>query len=232
MKKVDDWRRRALAVFAPARCLYCETATAETLLCPACTGRLPWNHSACPGCALPQLHAARCGECLRQPRPFDQAWCAFTLDAPVQSAIHGLKYQARFQAARALALGMAAALRARAEPLPALLVPVPLHPRRLMVRGYNQALELARVLGAELAIPVCAQAARRLRPTPDQIGMSAVQRRRNLHGAFACTPQVQGLHVALLDDVMTTGATLGELARAARQAGAARVEAWALARVP
>lgn len=232
MKIVDDCWRHALAAFAPARCLYCETATAETVLCSACTARLPWNHLACPGCALPQRHAARCGDCLRQPRPFDRAYCAFTLDAPVRGAIHSLKYEARFQAARALAQGMAAALRARPEPLPEVLVPVPLHPRRLMHRGYNQALELARVLSATLGVPVQAQAARRRRATPDQIGMSAIQRRRNLRGAFACTAELKGRHVALLDDVMTTGATLSELARAARQAGAARVEAWALARVP
>lgn len=229
---VDNLRRRALDAFAPARCLYCESAAGAALICPACAARLPYNTPACPGCALPQGHEAPCPACLQQPRPFDGACCAFTLGVPVQAAIHGLKYEARFQAAQALARRMAASLRSRDAPLPEVLVPVPLHPRRLMRRGYNQALELARVIGAELAIPVWPQAARRLRHTPDQIGMSAVQRRRNLRGAFACGPELRGLHVALFDDVMTTGATLGELARVVRQSGATRVEAWALARTP
>jgi ComF family protein len=114
--------------------------------------------------------------------------------------------------------------------LPALVIPVPLHDTRLMRRGYNQALELAHGMQRVLDIEVDAGAARRLRRTRDQIGLNPAQRRRNVHEAFAVDARVAGRHIALLDDVMTTGATLADLARAARHAGAARIEAWALAR--
>jgi ComF family protein len=108
---------------------------------------------------------------------------------------------------------------------------VPLHPRRLVARGYNQALELARRIARRMQIELAPHAAKRIRLTEDQIGKSAAQRRRNVRGAFAVTQSLDGQHVALLDDVMTTGATLGELARMCRKAGAARVEVWAAARV-
>jgi ComF family protein len=127
---------------------------------------------------------------------------------------------------------MAEALRERGEPLPELLIPVPLHRGRLFRRGYNQAQELARHLGRELGIAVEPRAARRLRATPDQIGLGAAARRRNLKNAFSVGPPVAGRRLALLDDVMTTGATLEELARACKAAGATRVEAWAIARQP
>lgn len=173
-----------------------------------------------------------CSRCQKRPRVFDAAFAAFLYGTPSAQAVLGLKYAARFREARWLAQAMAAALRQRTEPLPTLLIPVPLHRGRLFRRGYNQSLELARHLGRELGIAVDPNAARRIRATPDQIGLSAAQRRRNLRGAFAVHDCVAGRHLALLDDVMTTGATLDELARACKAAGAARVEAWAVARQP
>jgi ComF family protein len=150
----------------------------------------------------------------------------------VQQAIHGVKYHAGFLQARLLGELMAQKLGRRALPLPELVIPVPLHRNRLMRRGYNQSLEIAQTLKRTLAIKVDATAAKRIRATPDQIGLSAAQRRRNLHNAFVIDTRVAGKHIALLDDVMTTGTTLAELARAARKAGAVRIEAWAVARVP
>ncbi|MDP3857243.1 MAG: ComF family protein [Stagnimonas sp.] len=173
-----------------------------------------------------------CPACQKRPRAFDAAFAAFRYGTPSAQAVLGLKYAARFREARWLAQAMAEALRRRAEPLPALLIPVPLHRGRLFRRGYNQSLELARHLGRELRIAVDPNKARRIRATPDQIGLSAAQRRRNLRGAFAVEGDVGGLHIALLDDVMTTGATLDELARACKAAGAVRVEAWTIARQP
>lgn len=181
--------------------------------------------------ALP-LTDLPCPACQRQPRAFDAAFAAFLYAAPGRQALQGLKYGARFHEARWLAEGLADALRQRGLPLPQRLIPVPLHRGRLLRRGYNQAQELARPLGKALGIPVTPGLARRLRATPDQIGLSAAQRRRNLRGAFAVSTALAGLHVALLDDVMTTGATLEELARVCKAAGATRVEAWALARQP
>lgn len=212
-------------------CRYCGTASVVGPLCPGCLDALPWLRQACPRCAQPQNHTALCRRCAVRPPPFDAAWAAFRLEAPVQHGVHRLKYGADFTQAQLLGRLMAEQLGRRALPLPQLLIPVPLHRTRLMRRGYNQALELARVLTQRLAMPLAADAAVRVRATPDQIGQSAAQRRRNLRGAFAVPRPLGGLHIALLDDVMTTGATLAELARAARTAGAARIEAWSLARV-
>lgn len=216
----------------PAHCQFCGAAGVGPV-CAACQADLPWNQPACPGCALPApLPDLPCPACQHKPRVFDAAFAAFRYATPGSQALQGLKYGARFHEARWLAESLATALRQRQAALPQRLIPVPLHPGRLRRRGYNQAQELARHLGKALDIPVAPKLARRLRATPDQIGLSAPQRRLNLRGAFAVGKEVAGLHVALLDDVMTTGATLEELARACKAAGAARVEAWALARQP
>ncbi len=164
--------------------------------------------------------------------PFDSAWAAFQLATPIQQAIHGLKYHAGFLQAHLLGQLVAQKLGRRAQAFPDLILPVPLHRTRLMRRGYNQALELAQILRRSLDIGVDANLAKRVRATPDQIGQSRAQRQKNLYGAFIVDARVAGKHIALLDDVMTTGATLAELARAARRAGAARIEAWAIARAP
>lgn len=221
----------SLGLLTPPVCLYCRAPGADPV-CDGCRQDLPWNRSACPGCAMPLAFATLCPDCLRRPRAFDAARTAFVLAPPVQTGLWGLKYRSRFEQARVLGRLMAQEIKASGEPLPQRLVPVPLHWRRLARRGYNQALELARVLGRELAIPVDTDSLQRLRATPDQIGRSAAQRRRNMRGAFAARCSLAGLHLALVDDVMTTGATFDALARACRKAGAAHVQAWAAARTP
>ncbi len=226
------YRRSFSDALLPPVCTLCGTGTNGALLCTGCTADLPWNACACPGCALPTAIAAPCPACLERPRAFNAAFAAFVLQSPVQQAIHALKYRAHFAQAALLAEAFARRLRERPAPLPTVLIPVPLHWRRQWWRGYNQSLELVRDIGKALAIPVDATAAVRLRATADQIGQSAAERRRNLKGAFAASQRVAGQHIALLDDVMTTGATLEELARACRAAGAVRVEAWAIARQP
>jgi ComF family protein len=226
------WVDECAALLGGSHCAYCDRAGAGGAICATCTEALPWNGVQCPGCALPQAAPVLCRVCAAQPRAFDGAWTAFVYAAPVQAGVHGLKYAARFDQGRLLVLPMAQALRRRPQALPDLLLPVPLHRARMFSRGYNQAAELARRIGRELGIGVDPLGVQRLRPTIDQIGQRAAERRRNLQGAFACSRDLSGRHVALIDDVMTTGATLEALARAVRAAGAARIEAWALARVP
>jgi ComF family protein len=205
-------------------------------VCAPCRQDLPWNRCACPLCAPPQEagpdgHSGHvCAACAQSPPPFDAGWSAFRYEAPIDRAVQALKYHAGFRNARWLGLEMARAL-AQWPPLPQLLLPVPLHAQRLRLRGYNQALELTRTLGRELSIQVDPHAARRLRATVDQIGHSAAERRRNVKGAFAVkAAPIKGRHIALVDDVMTTGSTMAELARACRKAGAARIEVWTAAR--
>ncbi|MFT4046607.1 MAG: ComF family protein [Solimonas sp.] len=228
---VDIWRG-ILAQLAPQHCQFCAMPCDGLPLCAACRATLPWNDPACPRCAQPQRHDGVCTNCLAHPPPFVAAWAPLRLTTPTQQQIHALKYHAAFMHAHLFGALFADALRARGRPLPDVIIPVPLHPLRLWRRGYNQSVELARALARRDGLRVEPAWARRRRRTADQIGMSAVARRRNMRAAFVVDPRVKDLRVALLDDVMTTGATLAELARACLRAGAREVEAWAIARVP
>lgn len=229
---VDKYWLRAVGLLAPLRCHWCDSAGAGGPACAACKSCLPWNESACRCCALPLVSAASgvCAACLDKPPPQDQTWAAFRYQAPVPQQIIGLKFKGRLAPAHVLGTLMAEKLAARSEPLPELLIPAPLHHTRLRRRGYNQALQLARELARRLSIALGADAARRLRPTQEQTRLSAVERRRNVRGVFEVNESVRDRHIALLDDVITTGATMAELARMARKAGAARIEVWAAAR--
>jgi len=223
---------RLVEFLAPQRCHFCHARGPAA--CAACIAALPWNDSACRACGLPlrgQDPGSTCGDCLQVAPPQDRTWAAFRYAAPVAQAIVQLKFHRRFACARVLGHLMADRLARRPEPLPEVLVPVPLAPARLRRRGYNQAHEIGRSLVEGLALELAPRAARRLRTTGEQTRLDAVARRENVRGAFHVdSARVRGRHVALLDDVITTGATISELARAARAAGATRVEAWAAAR--
>ena len=232
---VDKIRAKFLALLAPARCHWCGAAPERAPACASCIGALPWNAIACRACALPLTSAGEtsvCGDCLRDSPPQDRSWAAFRYEAPIMQAIVELKFRGRLAPAHVVGSLMAEQLARRAQPLPDVLVPMPLHPRRLQRRGYNQAVELGRELARRLSVPLAARAARRVRATLEQTRLDGAARRRNVRGAFLVDPRiVRGRHVALLDDVITTGATAAELARAARAAGARHIEVWAAARV-
>ncbi|WP_293374754.1 ComF family protein [Nevskia sp.] len=218
----------------PSACLICVGAAAPGTVCDGCRASLPWNRIACPVCALPQRSAIAhvCANCAAEPPHFDATLAAFRYEAPIAQAIAGLKYHAQFRQSRWLGAEIARLAAERTSALPDLLIPVPLHPSRLRERGYNQALELARGITRQLAIDIDWQSAVRLRATADQIGKRARERRKEVRKAFAVGAAVAGRHIALIDDVMTTGSTVDDLARAARAAGAARIEVWVAARVP
>ncbi len=232
ISRLTVYGRRLGTALLPETCTLCGAATPGALLCAPCAEALPGNAPACPGCALPSPLGLPCAACQRRPRAFDAAFAAFVLASPVQQGIHALKYRAHFGQGQLLGRAFARRWQARGGSPPTLLIPVPLHWRRQWWRGYNQSLLLAQVIGRELHLAVDATAAVRPRATADQIGQTAIERRRNLKGAFVVSPRVAGQHLTLIDDVMTTGATLEELARACKAAGAARVEAWAIARQP
>jgi ComF family protein len=231
----DNCRSALLDVLAPPRCHAC-AAPGLAPLCAGCLAALPWNQPACRACALPlpaagSAHAGACADCLGQPPPQDTTWAAFTYRAPVSRQIVALKFQGRLAPAHVLGAAMAAWLARRPQPLPELLIPVPLHAARLRRRGYNQSLELARELARRLSLALRPETARRVRATGEQTRLDAAQRRANVRGAFAVDGTVRGRHIALFDDVITTGATVAVLAQAARRAGAARIGVWAAARV-
>jgi ComF family protein len=210
-------------------CLLCGARCHGGPLCPACLDDLPrLPEQRCPQCALPTPNGELCGACLKRPPAFERCRAVYVYAFPADALVQRLKYAAELTVAEFLAERLAREV--AAHPLPDLILPMPLHPRRLGERGFNQAAEIGRGLSARLAVPMRTAACRRVRDTPAQAGLDLVERRRNLRGAFVCDADLQGLRVALLDDVMTSGASLNELARAARNAGAAAVEAWVVAR--
>lgn len=223
--------RSIIKQILPAQpCLLCGARVADAALCPGCRDDLPRLPAArCPRCARPTPLGETCGICLRRPPAFAAATAVFRYAYPFDILAQRLKYHGELAVARLLAEFLATALAGR-DDRPDLLIPMPLHPLRLRERGFNQAQEIARHLARQLRLPLEPQALRRLRHTPAQVGQDLAARRRNIRGAFAADQALDGLRIALLDDVMTSGASLNELARTARRAGAQHVEVWILAR--
>lgn len=241
--EVDGLRRRlgfwlcndASRLLWPTRCLVCGEAGGEAWdLCPACADALPWHGRACRQCALPLPGSdagAVCGACLSSSPPLAEAHAACLYAAPIDRLLPRFKFHEDLAAGRLLAQLMADAF-ARL-PRPDALVPVPLHRSRLRRRGYDQALELAKPIARALRVPLRDDLLLRVRATAAQSERDAAARRRNVRGAFAAPPRTDlPAHVVLVDDVMTTGATLHAAAKALRRAGVARVDAWVCARVP
>lgn len=220
------------ALLWPPRCLLCgDAGEAGRDLCARCHADLPWNRAACARCALPLPEAApACGACLRTPPPVTVTQAVFVYGFPVDRLLPRLKFHKSLAAGRLLA--QLAAQRLAEADRPDALVPVPLHRARLRTRGYDQALELARPLARQLQLPLRDDLLRRARATAPQSRLDAKARRRNVRDAFETTAKsALPTHVALFDDVMTTGATLHAAARALRRAGVQRVDAWVCARV-
>ena len=213
------------------RCLVCgERGMPGHDLCAACKAALPWQGPACPRCALPQPGGNPCDTCRQSPPPLQAVHAVFDYAFPLDRLLPRLKFHRDLAAGRVLVQCMLERL--RTLPRPAAIVPVPLHPARLRRRGYDQALELARPLAHSLRLPLRHDVLRRTKATSAQSRLDADARQRNLRNAFqidADTP-LPG-HVALVDDVMTTGATLHAAAHTLRDAGVQRVDAWVCARV-
>jgi len=213
---------RNVQAWAGEDCLLCGAETAPELLCAACIAELPALPRSCPRCALPSPAGAVCGSCLNHPPHFDATLALWRYEFPCDGLVQALKYRARL----ALAGFFARSLAARTMPEVDLIVPMPLHPKRLAERGFNQALEIARHLGR----PIAPRGVLRVKHTPPQTDLPYEKRAKNVRGAFLCKLDLSGASVAVLDDVMTTGATLNELARALKRAGATRVDNLVIAR--
>lgn len=217
----------------PPVCVTCgQEAEGALDLCQGCLAAMPYLGYACRRCALPLAQPGVCGSCLKLPPPFEQTFSLFRYTHPVDHLIQRLKFNRRLVNARLLGALMAEALRLQEQRLPDLIVPVPLHRRRLQTRGYNQAVELARPVGKLLGVPINFACCQRLRETAAQSDLPAKQRRANIKGAFDASGVLAGKHVAVIDDVMTTGNTVTELAQVMRDEGARAVDIWVCARVP
>lgn len=210
-------------------CLLCGDRSRAGLLCPACAADLPrLPVERCPVCAAPTPGGAVCGACLKRSPAFDRTEAVYGYAFPLDVLIQRLKYGGQTVIADYLAARLAEGL-AGTEP-PDLILAMPLHPRRLRERGYNQAALLAGHLARRLEVEFAPGLCRRERDTPPQVGLPLPARRKNIRGAFVCAADLAGKRVALVDDVMTSGASLDELARVVRRAGAVEVSAWVVAR--
>ena len=221
---------------APQRCVLCHDLAKQLYLCADCAllmARLQIGNEACPLCAKPSLQAAVCGECQQHPPYFERLWASYYLDWPLHSVIAEFKYQQQWSHSRALAAWMDAA------PPPWLqtvaldgVLAMPLSRVRLLERGYNQAAVLAQGL-ASLSSLICTPSnsiAVERQHRPPQSTLKHAQRMQNIRHVFQIKDDVNKRNLLLIDDVVTTSATLNELARTLKTAGAATVSCWVLAR--
>jgi ComF family protein len=208
-------------------CQLCGAMSLNGTWCSDCDASLPHLDNAhCPVCALPSPQGEICGQCLKKRPLFDRTIAAYAYMFPMDKLIQSLKYNAQLQLAGMLTTRLAQ----RIECLPDFIVPMPLHPARLRERGFNQSLELARHLAHRLDIPLLPDACKRVRNTPRQSALKWKERSKNMRKAFSCTGDFSGKHVAIVDDVMTSGASMNELALALRRAGAREIDTWVVAR--
>lgn len=213
----------------PPACVLCGDVAQGSGLCAGCRADLPWHTAPrCPQCALPTPDGALCGACLRHPPAFDQTHAALVYRFPLDRMIPRLKYHGQLAIAPALGTCLAESV---AEAMrPDRVVPMPLHPARIRERGFNHASEIARSVARRLGLPLDLDSCHRIRDTPPQMQLKHDARRRNVRGAFACATRLDGERIAIVDDVMTTGSSLNELAAVLKRAGAAAVDCWVLAR--
>lgn len=221
--------RAKLRQWLPAQpCLLCGAMSRDGLCCAACRADLPRLPAHCPVCALPTVQGEVCGHCLRRPPAFDHTEAAFSYAFPLDALVKALKFHEQLILVPFLADALAACVRQR----PDAVLAMPLHPARLQARGFNQSQLLATRLAQRLDLPCLHGVVERVRDTPPQSTLPWKERDKNMHHAFAVTrpAAVRGRHIALVDDVMTTGASTGELAKTLKAAGTQTVSVWVVAR--
>jgi len=201
----------------------------DGLWCNACDAALPYLEAPhCPVCALPTPAGEVCGNCLSHPPSFDRTTAVFDYAFPLDKMIQGMKYAEQL----ALAHAFAEKLLQRIDRgnLPDYVIAMPLHPSKLRERGFNQSLLIARTAARGLGLKLLTDACRRVRDTPPQSALPWKERKKNVRNAFCFDRDLTGMRIALVDDVLTTGASLNALAEAALKRGARDVAAWVIAR--
>lgn len=218
------------ALLLPQDCFLCAAPAGSALLCPACASELPrLDGPHCPICALPTVDGAVCGSCLTKAPYFDATHACFRYAFPVDRLVQALKYRHNLAIARLLAATLLQSAGNEAATAD-LLMALPLSEQRLAARGFNQSMELARPLASQLGIPLRVTGYARSLDTPPQASLPWKERQKNISGAFECALDLSGKHIIVIDDVMTTGATLDEFARTLKKHGARRVSNWVVAR--
>lgn len=225
---------RLLSLIFPACCRLCRTPVRpQQHLCPECLDELPWLNSSCARCSLPlpaPSGKVLCGRCQQQPPDFDNTEALFHYQPPIDYLLKRLKFSGELAICPFFSRLLTEHIGKRLTPLPDLILPVPLHHARLRERGFNQSTELARRLGQALDIRVDYRLCKRTRSTHPQSLLPRAERGKNMRGAFKTRRTPAPAHIAIVDDVMTTGHTGCELARTLKRAGAEQVEVWVVAR--
>lgn len=217
-------------LLTPSACLLCEHQTnLSGALCPDCLNSLVRIKNACARCGNCLADTTLCGNCIRTPPFFDSTVSVYAYRYPVTDLIQALKYKQKLIVARELGLRLAQKIKHKNRLLPDCIIPIPLHRRRFLGRGFNQAHEISRVLASQLQLPIDNDLIRRARPTRPQFELSAEQRHKNVTGAFELLRSPDYKTVAIVDDIVTTGATVNEVAKLLKRAGVLTVEVWACA---
>lgn len=230
-----------LNLLFPSHCLLCGTANnlcSGLSLCEACSGDLQHNNHTCSLCAAPLTTTEQsltddvCARCTQKTPVYDQLWAAFCYAQPLEWMIQQLKFSARLNFAPLLSTLMSYELPSDfyTQTPPDAIIPMPLHPRRLKQRGFNQSLLLAKPLAKQLRLPIDTESCKRTVNTEHQTGKNASQRQKNIKGAFTFENKNNYQHVVIFDDVVTTGSTVSELSKTIKRAGVNRVDVWCLAR--
>lgn len=234
---VNKWLNNIQSIVYPSTCLLCGAPGDDELdICSHCRQELPANLICCKRCAAPVAASGdpgrTCGACIASPPPFDQCITPFLYQAPVDSLISGFKFRKKLGNGKLLSRLLIDFLKQQNVEAPDIILPIPLHWKRLTERGFNQALEIARPISSALRLPLDHSTCIRRHSTTPQMKLEKRNRLRNLKGAFEIRGNIDVRHLVLLDDVVTTGATVSELAALLKKRGAERVDVWALARTP
>ena len=232
-RRVGRWWQTALDRLLPPCCVLCGSPSTSICICAGCEADLPRPGPHCHQCGLPLGSAGDriCGACITRKPVFTRTVFPLQYGFPADRLVQALKFNRQLAAGRVLSHLIYEHVSANQLSHPDVLIPVPLHRLRMMKRGFNQAYELGNHVSKKLGIPMLTTSLRRRRNTKAQSGLSRKQRRKNMRGAFYWHGSTRpGRHVALIDDVMTTGTTVTECARVLRKAGARRVDVWVAAR--
>lgn len=214
----------------PGICLLChEHIHAHSLVCNDCKNDLPFNKTSCEKCGRPQFLNTICSSCNKQPTKIDRTITSFTYQFPVDELIRKLKYNQMVIIAQELGLDLATTIASVNTYLPECVLPVPLHRFRYISRGFNQATEIANVVARKLNLSVDTRLLHRARNTLAQFDLNPTERKRNVKNAFILNTKPIYKFVAIIDDVITTGSTVNEIAKVLKKAGVKRVEAWSCA---
>ena len=230
---VNNWLDIIQDCLFPPTCILCNLSSDTFDICEPCAISLEKNTNCCYRCGetfessinIPTI----CGKCIYTPPAYDETHAPYIFHSGIRYLIHTLKFHNSYKNSRLLGKLISDSIKNTVE-LPELIIPVPLHPIRYRQRGFNQSLEIARTVSKELNIPLDYSSCQRKKYTLQQSALPAKQRRKNIRNAFVISRPINADHVVILDDVMTTGTTVNELAATLKKAGVSRVDIWVCAR--